>query len=50
MLQDALPNIALDYANKQVGVELKGGHIETVERVPLFIYLPVTPFAPLHPL
>lgn len=31
LLQDALPNIALDYANKQVG----GG-------APLFIYLPAT--------
>lgn len=34
LLQDALPNIALDYANKQVG----GG-------APLFIYLPATSVA-----
>lgn len=41
LLQDALPNIALDYANKQVG----GG-------APLFIYLPATSVAvpPLFPL
>lgn len=39
LLQDALPNIALDYANKQVG----GG-------APLFIYLPATSVAvPLTP-